>query len=206
MGRIRLIQFLGFPIATLSVGMGQPCLSVQIRIIDQAAVPDKVLSKGEQDASYILERTGVHIDWLSCPLGDQNPETTALCSRNLGQADFWLHIVNRKLPDLSEDTMGFTVVDPSRGSFAYVFFPRVVEFAKYAAAPIVPVMGAALAHEIGHLLLGEQAHSKRGVMCGRLGPEHFALSSRGGLLFTDDQARRIRAEVSRRRGACAAGR
>ena len=46
----------------------------------------------------------------------------------------------------------------------------------------VGLLGAAMAHEIGHLLFGP-AHAHSGIMSPRLGPREMRLAARGALLF-----------------------
>jgi len=60
------------------------------------------------------------------------------------------------------------------------------------------ILGATLAHEIGHLLLGARSHFPSGVMCPHFGRAQLRMAARGELLFTSEQAGRIRAEVVRR--------
>jgi hypothetical protein len=72
--------------------------------------------------------------------------------------------------------------------------------AKSLEVDVSYILGAALAHEIGHLLLGARSHVPRGVMCPRLGRQQLKMASRGELLFTPEQAARIRAEVAQRTG------
>ena len=60
------------------------------------------------------------------------------------------------------------------------------------------MMGCAIAHEVGHLLLGPSSHSAGGIMRGEWGPKELRLTLMGGLLFTSQQAKVIRAEARRR--------
>ena len=60
------------------------------------------------------------------------------------------------------------------------------------------LLGAAMAHELGHVLLGSQQHSRDGIMSAHLRSSQLALAARGTLLFNDAQAEAIRSEVSRR--------
>ena len=83
------------------------------------------------------------------------------------------------------------------GGFAYVSYPMVETLTKTAGTSESQVLGVAIAHEIGHLLLGA-AHSQTGIMCVRWRRPHFELMRTGRLLFTPEQAIQIKAEVMRR--------
>jgi hypothetical protein len=61
-----------------------------------------------------------------------------------------------------------------------------------------PVLGAAMAHELGHLLLDSHAHSHDGVMAERLRPAELIRAARGELRFDDQQAEAIRRQIRRR--------
>jgi len=78
------------------------------------------------------------------------------------------------------------------GRFAYVLNHRVDEVsAGYRSAKTI-VLGAALAHEMGHLLLPSKPHSSSGLMREKWGQSDFRDASRGELLFTPEQARVMR--------------
>jgi hypothetical protein len=62
------------------------------------------------------------------------------------------------------------------------------------------VMGAAMAHEIGHLLLQSEAHSPSGIMQLSWSRADLLDATRGQLRFTPDQAATMRKEVLRRVG------
>jgi hypothetical protein len=73
--------------------------------------------------------------------------------------------------------------------------PRVnAVSAGYHAATDV-VLGAAIAHEIGHLLLPHDSHSKSGIMRAEWNQSDFRNAKSGGLLFTADQAAQIRGRL-----------
>ena len=62
--------------------------------------------------------------------------------------------------------LGYALVDPVArgGTLATVFADRVREAAAAARADGGRLLGLAIAHEIGHLLLGTNAHVERGLM------------------------------------------
>ena len=82
--------------------------------------------------------------------------------------------------------------------YAGVFFPMVQDAARNLDADEALLLGATMAHEIGHLLLGSKAHARSGVMCPHFGHEHVRLAARGELRFTADQAGSMKVEVRRR--------
>ena len=174
-------------------------LRIILRVANDAKVPDSILAKAEKDAEYIAGKAGLRITWLHCPPrsvldGPSNP-----CHREFTPAEFWLRITPEKLPALSEETLGLAIHDPVDGlggGYAYVSYPMVLALTNVHASES-QVLGAAFAHEIGHLLLGP-THSSSGVMCARWRREHFELMSIGRLFFTSEESRRLQIEVARR--------
>jgi hypothetical protein len=57
------------------------------------------------------------------------------------------------------------------------------------------ILGAAAAHEIGHLLLRQTSHSRVGIMRPEFRKEDFQYFNWRRLRFTDEQAQAMRAEV-----------
>jgi hypothetical protein len=54
------------------------------------------------------------------------------------------------------------------------------------------ILGDVIAHELGHLLLGNHAHSVQGIMRARWQADQLHGLSAGRLFFTTDQAARLR--------------
>jgi hypothetical protein len=192
---------------TLSLsGMAKAQLTVTMRVVNDAKVPDWVLAKAEKDAEYILGQAGVELRWLRCPPrsvldGPLNP-----CHQAFTPTEFWLRIVLQKPPALGDETLGFAIHEPVEGTgggYAYVSYPMVEVLTHSVRASASQVLGVAMAHEIGRLLLGV-AHSPTGIMCARWRRPHFELMSIGRLLFTPEQATQIRAVVMHRTGQASA--
>ena len=95
--------------------------------------------------------------------------------------------------------LGFAALkpDPTRGpSLAGVYYPMVKQMASDFDMEEAPILGAAIAHEVGHLLGAN--HSLTGVMRARFNRQNMQDMAMGGLFFAREQAARIRAGVKRR--------
>jgi hypothetical protein len=169
-------------------------LGVKLRVVNEAAAPTEVLRRATETASKILSEAGVEATWLDCP-GEQGSEARRLCNQKLGKADFWLHIVAGKLPGADHDTLGSALVGPLGNSSAYAYYPDIEEFAKNRHSDTSVVLAAAIAHEVGHLLLGDRSHSRAGIMTARLSSRNLELAQRAHLFFTSEQARQIRMQM-----------
>ncbi|MBM3819434.1 MAG: hypothetical protein FJW14_10535 [Acidimicrobiia bacterium] len=93
-------------------------------------------------------------------------------------------------------TMGFTPCGrtPVDCRVAYVFYDRLEELSRASKVPLGRMLGLAIAHEIGHMLLPQPSHSPEGIMRPSLELERSILP-----IFTAAQADTIRARLDQRR-------
>jgi hypothetical protein len=81
---------------------------------------------------------------------------------------------------------------------AGVFYDRVEKLARGDAASTAMILGHAMAHELGHLLLGTNSHSRHGLMKAQWNRRDLQLASAGDLDFMAHQALSLRDETVRR--------
>lgn len=79
------------------------------------------------------------------------------------------------------------------GGYITVYCDRVEEIAERVRIRRKCVLGHALAHEIGHLLLPAGSHSQARIMRERLSLEDWRAAEMGRLLFANSQAEAMRA-------------
>ena len=107
-----------------------------------------------------------------------------------------MRIVTRRPSTASADMLGFTDLDESLGTgSAGIYYPAAAEMAKKWPVRVGEILAAAIAHEVGHLILGANAHSSRGVMYAHWGPEQFQLIGISELNFTRDQTKLLQARI-----------
>jgi hypothetical protein len=166
-----------------------PNLKITVRVYNMAEVPSQVLTQAEGEASEIFREAGIETEWMECP-----------CSPSAGSTDVMLRIIPRLFgsmkTDFRQDDLGFAPSSEDGGVLATIFFHRVEAVTK--GGPVAPVLGNAVAHELGHLLLGPNAHSPTGIMTAHWSREFLKLASRRFLRFTPEQAELMRARVSAR--------
>ncbi len=83
------------------------------------------------------------------------------------------------------------VLGVAYGSFAYVFYPRIKQVADEWVSSESNVLGRAVAHELGHALLGGHSHTATGIMKARFDRNDVATTS-NQFLFEGKQAARLR--------------
>jgi hypothetical protein len=164
-------------------------VTVTLRILDLAGVPEKSMAAAERMAGEILGRSGVEVTWVNCP----GPPG---CRDEPGVNEFRVQIIAQRPTRIRGDMAGFAVLPPAGERYAGIYYSEVTASARTLGADVEPLLGMTLAHEIGHLLLGAKSHTRDGVMSPRFGAEQVRLAGRGELLFTPRQAAQLQAALS----------
>lgn len=138
----------------------------------------------------VFRPSGINLIWLHCAVSD-TPENLA-CSSPSGPNDISLRIYRRTKADFkikSHAKGGFSLLLSPEGGrgIIHVFFDRMIEVSQCHKVPLELVMGIAVAHEIGHLLLPRQPHALAGIMRAELDSADWRLATQGWLGFTDGQ-------------------
>ena len=189
--------------AGIQSGAGaQPELKITVRVYNYAGVSRGTLARAEEEASRIFREAGIETTWLDCPTSHAEEGALPACALLLGPAGVDVRIIPPSMATRlrsPRERLGLAL--PSQGGFAssaWVFFHRVEELAKSGIASPSQILACALAHEIGHLLLGPNQHSSVGIMRAHLDRNELKRASQGQLLFTLSQCELIRAEVMSR--------
>jgi hypothetical protein len=78
-----------------------------------------------------------------------------------------------------------------------IFYDRMETLANSMNEATYIVLGHAMAHEIGHVLLGSSDHASGGMMQGAWTPAIWHLASLGLLAFTREEAEHMGARLQR---------
>jgi hypothetical protein len=145
----------------------------------------RVLRNGQEAAARIYRTAGIRIEWVD-RIASELPMVVAIPPP--GGAERLRIGVN---------AMGYTfrTEDPGPGGRALVFFDRVERQALASRTDTVQLLGAVIAHEIGHMLL-RNAHVPNGLMRGLWTDHEFTLISMGFLRFSAVEQTRIQSQLS----------
>lgn len=187
-------------------------LPVIIRTYDASGLSEADRRASLAAAAAILEDAGLAIARLACdaveaaaaspacltPLRPYELSLRLVRIPTVGPAEAGRHI----LRGVNPVTLGVSLVETQVrfGSLATVYVDRVEELAGVSRIDLPTLLGRAIAHEIGHLLLGTAAHARDGVMRAVWSPEALRHSTNGDWRFTPDDAEALR-EAARRRSA-----
>jgi hypothetical protein len=191
----------------MMVGAGiaaDPQASVRVRLYDYAGVSMPTLASAKANAADILHRAGVRVEWAECRLRADEASKDAACDVPVSALDLQMRILDRdmaKLARTSRHALGYAQLADAFDSIAAVFFDRAVDMERGNLATRSAILGAMMAHEIGHLLLGENRHSDIGVLRPSWGNQDLKVIARGQIGFTAGEARRMVSMVWRRNEA-----
>jgi hypothetical protein len=97
----------------------------------------------------------------------------------------------------SQPILGVSIHGAQGSPAAYVFYRRAAEQADRYRVPRSVVVAAAMAHEVGHLLLPSTRHADRGLMRAWWNAEEFVSAAQGDLRFSSEEGASIRANLRR---------
>jgi hypothetical protein len=136
-----------------------------IRVFDLTGVDGKVRSAAIVTAGAVLAEAGIQADWRAC--ARSGPDTTA-CEPPVDSSTLLVRFVrgSGETPRDEALAMGYAVIEPASGvgALATIFPDRVEHVAHSAGSDYATLLGRAIAHEVGHLLLGSNTHARSGLM------------------------------------------
>jgi len=139
---------------------------LNVTVLDYADVPAATMSDAQEVFTAIYRKTGGRVVWRVETRVWQPGERVRLADV---PGDIVLRICSEEMAKgltRRESLMGYVqpVAENELARVATVFYHRVEELKGATGSATSQVLGAALAHELGHLLLGKGAHSRAGIM------------------------------------------
>jgi hypothetical protein len=190
-----------------------------IRLYDIATGDAEGRAAAMRIVAAMMADAGITVDWRDCSRGgDAHP-----CRTVRGAHDLVVRIMPAYVPragetrrehDLDGDLhLGFAAVDPygQRNVMATLYYDRVLRVARRAGLDVSGLLGRAMAHEIGHLLLRMPGHNQSGLMRAVWTDAELAQNRRDDWSFTDAERLQLQiaarqAELAEDRGAASTSR
>lgn len=172
---------------------------IPVMVFDQARVTGRVLGEAQQRAGVILAKAGVDVQWIDC---HRSPVPPACLTVAEPDRLFLTIVTEDDARIFGNDVLGRSIPGSgdSQGVYARVFYRHIQAKAKQESIFPAELLGLAVAHELGHLLLGPRSHSAQGIMRANWNHRDMELGTKGQLLFTDRQSQLIRVNVQSRLG------
>jgi hypothetical protein len=150
---------------------------VVVRVYDVGSLAPAVRAAAIHTASAIVEQAGLPVEWHDCTGDGRRPAcqnsrrsgnliVRILPALALGPSARGSALAANTSSDDSNFQLGLAVMDRDTGlgTMATLFHDQVLSVATRTGVDSSQLLGRALAHEIGHLLLGISGHSPTGLM------------------------------------------
>jgi hypothetical protein len=145
--------------------------SLVIRVYDNAGVPANERARAVSRANTILARTDIAVEWIDCPARRslaRQESLSPVCATAPTSQELVIRLVNSPAGTggVGHTALGYSLIDAetSSGTIGTVFIDRVQQLAGSVKLETATLLGRAIAHEIGHLILGSNQHSDAGIM------------------------------------------
>lgn len=173
---------------------------VRVRLQRYVEISPSALGEAKAVASSVLGQAGVRIVWADCSPKEDESRIDSPCWERITPQDLHIRIIGEEMARRAKrksGCMGYAILAGDFSSIASAYFHRAVEMEGASTARRGKILGAILAHEIGHLL-GVASHSRTGVMRGDWSDGDAKSLERGQLWFTPGEAKQVAANVARR--------
>jgi hypothetical protein len=161
------VVVLTIPGTAVAQGLSPAAASLTVRTYNNYGVRVDDLRAARMHVDGILQEAGIGLSWLDCWYRDKEPaEAPPQCREPLGANELTLRL-QAPSPRSTKGyvSMGFSLVNGEGVPFlATVFVDLVASISAGAAVDFRLLLGRAIAHEIGHLLLDSARHADHGLM------------------------------------------
>jgi hypothetical protein len=161
---LALVAALGAIVSTKAAAdAGSP---VAVRTFNYARLPAEQLGRARASVESIFRHAGISLHWIECRVPQS--ESGARCTEPLaGRGELILRLID-VVPGTSDRVvaLGSSMLDREQrgGVLMTVDVVPIRAIAQRASLEESTLLGRAIAHEMGHLLLGSSNHPRSGLM------------------------------------------
>lgn len=168
-----------------------------VRVYNLSGLPTASLDRATHEASAIFAKLNIALNWEVGDPDAAEAHTTDQSAPGRSPADQPRgYIAVRIGRGLSlhgfPGALGVSLPFAKYGVSATVFQDKVEDLSRTAGLDFSLILGTAIAHELGHVLLLSGEHSPSGLMRARLGKPELDLAAMGVLGFLPSQQAAIR--------------
>jgi hypothetical protein len=142
---------------------------ITVRTYDTFGVKESVAEEARAAARMLLADAGVRVRWRECRTpGRAGAASKDACSDRVARVSSSSGSSSRLGQSWTRRAWGtrLSIASEDGGRSRRVFADRIRDLAVQLGVPQSVLLGRAMSHEIGHLLLGTVTHSLHGVMRG----------------------------------------
>lgn len=178
----------GLLVAPVADAASPARVAVSARLYNTARVPATVTETALGVASRALVAAHIDVAWLNCD--------AVSCDDPPGAQELVVRLVrSNDSPEAALSLeLGYASIDRRErsGVLATLYVDRVERMAEFSAVDTASLLGRAIAHELGHLLLATHAHSATGLMRATWSSSDIRRNDGGDWVLTPKEAAAIR--------------
>ncbi|MGA7415865.1 MAG: hypothetical protein WBW33_35665 [Bryobacteraceae bacterium] len=182
---------------------------VAVHVYDLAGVSAKDLHEATEEAGRILATAGMEAVWqfgaADAPEAHEVDSHAAAPGARNQPRDTRDYLVLRMVRDFPEralpGALGISFPDARSGVHATIFYDRFERVSKTGDVALATMLGHAMAHELGHVLLGNTEHSAAGIMKARWGRADYRQAGMGLMTFSAQEREAIQKRAAVRLSA-----
>ena len=166
-----------------------------LRVFDRSGGSAADRQAAIETADAILRQADVAPTWVDCSRGSRHA-ARSVCTSPLSHDEVAIRITPGPKEEATTNTrsLGYSFVEPTvGGTLATVFTDRVNWLARVSRAQRTTLLGRAVAHEVGHLLIGTNEHAATGLMRAVWTADELVRDERTDWMFTISDRERLRA-------------
>jgi hypothetical protein len=193
------LQNTPFGIGTASRSARPQFARISVLVFDYVDVPARAREAAEAEAAYVMSRAGLESEWIDCGSPSSESSHDGSCRPLFDSMTLCVRIVSDSRATLPGDVLGFASLPPAeQGVYATIFYSRIAAAAVEFGVDAYQIMGCAMVHEVGHLLLDSQSHTARGLMRAQWSHDDFQKAAQRSLRFSRRDSALLQAQVEAR--------
>jgi hypothetical protein len=187
----------------LAEARGGQLSELSVHTYNYSGVSADELAAARRHAEAIFRRANITISWIDCRTSGRDAlDILPTCRTDLRPDEVMLRIMPGGGPTVDRITsLGFSLVNREDAHAAWlssVFTNRVAALASQAGIDPTLLLGRAIAHEVGHLLIGSTDHARAGLMRAFWSHAELTHGSGSEWVFLENEARAMRSSLSTR--------
>jgi hypothetical protein len=166
-------------------------LPLVVRTYDSAGVSSRTLERAHDSARATLAAIGIEPIWRPC--------LASGCVSKLEADEVEVRLVTAT-PLSERGSLGYAAIDVAQraGTLATVYVNRIDTLARQADVDPGILLGRAIAHEIGHLILGTTTHARFGLMRATWKTDELRREMPLDWIFSGEQGAEMRVRLAAR--------
>lgn len=172
---------------------------LSIHLYDLAGVPPRTLDAAIVEAASILRAAGVQTTWQRGSSDVPESRDLDFTARHTEpDARNFLVVRIESGATVYPGALGYSLPSAHSGVHAMIFWDRIEKQIQPSIITMPKMLGCAMAHEIGHVLLASSEHSATGIMKARWAKADLQIANASLLRFTAGQCTALREHASMR--------